>query len=132
MEKENARKQTLEQLHERRKQVVRLHKKAIGIMRIVEMTGLSYPAVRACIDLFDAGGWTAIRPALRGRSLGTGRTLTQAQKDGIQHIIIDQHCRIQRLPFAHQCGPFYNLTWRFVQRHTHQKRTTSGCLLSTV
>lgn len=45
MEKENARKQTLEQLHERRKQVVRLHKKGIKIMQIVEMTGLSYPPV---------------------------------------------------------------------------------------
>ena len=67
MEKENARKQTLEQLHEKRKQVVRLHKKAIGIMQIVAMTGLSYPAVRASIDLFDAGGWAAIRPALRGQ-----------------------------------------------------------------
>ena len=89
MEKENARKQTLEQLHERRKQVVRLHKKAIGIMQIVEMTGLSYPAVRACIDLFDAGGWNAIRPALRGRSPGTGRTLAQEQEDSIQRIIID-------------------------------------------
>ena len=33
MEKENARKQTLEQLHERRKQVVRLHKKDIKIMQ---------------------------------------------------------------------------------------------------
>jgi superfamily II RNA helicase len=42
MEKENAKKQTLEQLHERRKQVVRLHKKAIKIMQIVAMTGLSY------------------------------------------------------------------------------------------
>ena len=51
MEKENARKQTLEQLHERRKQVVRLHKKAIKVMTIVEMTALSYPAVRAVIDL---------------------------------------------------------------------------------
>ena len=67
MEKENARKQTLEQLHERRKQVVRLHKKGIKIMQIVEMTGLSYPPVRAAIDLFEAGGWSAIRPALRGR-----------------------------------------------------------------
>ena len=45
MEKENARKQTLEQLHERRKQVVRLHKKGIKIMQIVDMTGLSYPPV---------------------------------------------------------------------------------------
>ena len=51
MEKENARKQTLEQLHERRKQVVRLHKKGIKIMQIVAMTGLSYPPVRAAIDL---------------------------------------------------------------------------------
>jgi DNA-directed RNA polymerase specialized sigma subunit len=41
MEKENARKQSLEQLHERRKQVVRLHKKALGVMQIVSMTGLS-------------------------------------------------------------------------------------------
>ena len=63
MEKENARKQTLEQLHERRKQVVRLHKKGIKIMQIVDMTGLSYPPVRAAIDLFEAGGWSAIRPA---------------------------------------------------------------------
>jgi hypothetical protein len=54
------------QLHERRKQVVRLHKKGIKIMQIVEMTGLSYPPVRATIDLFEAGGWGAIRPALRG------------------------------------------------------------------
>ncbi len=89
MDKENARKQTLEQLHERRKQVVRLHKKALGVMQIVSMTGLSYPAVRACIDLFDAGGWPAIRPALRGRSRGVGRSLTQAQEDSIQRIIID-------------------------------------------
>jgi transposase len=99
MEKENARKQTLEQLHERRKQVLRLHKKAIGVMRIVEMTGLSYPAVRACIDLFDAGGWGAIRPALRGRSPGTGRTLTQAQEDSIQRIIIDNRPEQLKMDF---------------------------------
>ncbi|OYT92140.1 MAG: hypothetical protein CFE43_09510, partial [Burkholderiales bacterium PBB3] len=59
MEKESARNQTLEQLHERRKQVVRLHKKGIKIMQIVAMTGLSYPTVRAAVDLFDAGGWSA-------------------------------------------------------------------------
>jgi hypothetical protein len=55
MDKETARKQILKQLHRRRKQVVRLHKKAIKIMQIVAMTGLSYPAVRATIDRFDAG-----------------------------------------------------------------------------
>ena len=39
----NAAKQTLDQLHERRKQVVRLHKKGITIMPIAAMTGLIYP-----------------------------------------------------------------------------------------
>ena len=43
MEKESARNQTLEQLRERRKQVVRLHKQGIKIMQIVAMTALSYP-----------------------------------------------------------------------------------------
>ena len=53
MEKEEARYQTLEQLHERRKQVVRLHKKGIKVMKIVAMTGLSYPSVRGVIDRFE-------------------------------------------------------------------------------
>lgn len=99
MEKENARKQTLEQLHERRKQVVRLHKKALGVMQIVSMTGLSYPAVRACIDLFNAGGWPAIRPALRGRTPGVGRTLTQIQEDCIQRTIIDKRPEQLKMDF---------------------------------
>ncbi len=89
MEKENARKQTLEQLHERRKQVVRLHKRGVKIMQIVDMTGLSYPPVRAAIDLYEAGGWSAIRPTRRGRARGDGRVLSQAQEDTIQRMIID-------------------------------------------
>ena len=52
MKEENARRQSLEQLHERRKQVVRLHKKGINIMQIVAMTGLScLPFVRPPICL---------------------------------------------------------------------------------
>ena len=100
MEKENARKQTLEQLHERRKQVVRLHKKAIKIMTIVEMTGLSYPAVRAVIDLFDAGGWSAIRPACRGRSKGDGRVLSEVQERAIQRIIIENRPEQLKMDFC--------------------------------
>jgi len=53
MDKEDARNQTLEQLHERRKQVVRLHRKGYGVMRIVELTGLIYPTVRKSIDLYE-------------------------------------------------------------------------------
>lgn len=67
MDKEDARYQALEQLHERRKQVVRLQKRVTKIMKIADMTGLSYPAVRRTIDLYEQGGWAAIRPANRGR-----------------------------------------------------------------
>lgn len=63
MDKEDVRYQTLEQLHERRKQVVRLHRKGHGVMHIVELTGLSYPAVRSTIDRFERGGMPAIAPA---------------------------------------------------------------------
>ena len=100
MEKENARKQTLEQLHHRRKQVVRLHKKGIKIMQIVAMTGLSYPPVRAAIDLFESGGWAAIRPALRGRSRGDGRVLSAAQEEAVQRLIIDKRPEQLKMDFS--------------------------------
>ena len=99
MDKENARRQTLEQLHERRKQVVRLHKKGIGVMQIVAMTGLSYPAVRVCVDLFEAGGWAAVQPALRGRSPGTGRSLSAVQEATIQRTIIDKRPEQLKMDF---------------------------------
>jgi transposase len=99
MEKENARKQTLEQLHERRKQVIRLHKKAIKIMEIVSMTGLSYPAVRATIDLFVAGGWAVIRPTSRGRARGDGRCLSEIQEDTIRRVIIDKRPEQLKMDF---------------------------------
>ena len=89
MEKESARNQKLVQLHERRKQVVRLHKQGMKIMQIVPMTGLSYPTVRSAIDLFESGGWSALKPGLRGRAKGDGRVLSQAQEDTIQSLIID-------------------------------------------
>ena len=99
MEKENARKQTLEQLHERRKQVVRLYKSGIGVMKIAGMTGLSYPAVRVCVDLFESGGWAAIRPSPRGRSRGTGRILSAVQEATIQRTIIDNRPEQLKMDF---------------------------------
>ena len=99
MEKENARKQTLEQLHERRKQVVRLHQKAIKIMQIVALTGLSYPAVRATLDRFAEGGWSAIRPSARGRARGDGRCLSAVQEEAIRRTIIDKRPEQLKMDF---------------------------------
>jgi hypothetical protein len=47
MDKEDARYQKLERLHERRKQVVRLHLRGTGVMQIVALTGLSYATASA-------------------------------------------------------------------------------------
>ena len=49
MEKEDARKQSREVLHERRKQVIRLHRKGVGVMQIVEQTGLSWSGVNTAL-----------------------------------------------------------------------------------
>jgi len=100
MDKEDARFQTLEQLHERRKQVVRLHRKGIGVMRIVELVGLSYPAVRGVIDRFEAGGLAATKPARRGRNSGQGRLLTEEQEREIQRIICDKRPEQLKMDFA--------------------------------
>jgi transposase len=55
MQKEDARKQSREVLHERRKQVVRMHRKGVGVMQIVEQTGLSWTAVNTALRLHSEG-----------------------------------------------------------------------------
>ncbi|MCS6763931.1 MAG: IS630 family transposase [Candidatus Protistobacter heckmanni] len=90
MEKENARYQKLKQLHERRKQVVRLHRKGYGVMAIAELTGLSYPAARLAIDLYEEGGAAALKPNPRARTPGDGRRLNADQEEAIRRTICDK------------------------------------------
>ena len=68
-------------------------------MQLVEMTGLRYPPVRAAINVFEAGGWSALRPALRGRARGDGRVLSQFQEDAVQRMIIDQRPERLKMDF---------------------------------
>ncbi len=100
MDKEDARFQELEQLHERRKQVVRLHLRSTAVMEIAALTGLSYPTVRKAIDLFVAGGWSAIKPAPRGRSAGDGRLLSAAQEASVRRTICDKRPEQLKMEFA--------------------------------
>jgi hypothetical protein len=69
-------------------------------MPIVEMTGLTYPTVRSAIDLFSQGGWSAIRPTLRGRTKGEGRRLTPEQEHQLQHAIIDKRPEQLKMNFC--------------------------------
>ena len=100
MDKEDARYQSLEQLHERRKQVVRLHRKGHGVMSIVDLSGLSYPTVRSAIDLYEAGGAAAIKPQARGKKSGDGRSLTPAQEQAIRTTICDKRPEQLKMEFA--------------------------------
>ena len=68
-------------------------------MQIVAMTGLSYPAVRATIDLFAEGGWSAIRPAAQGRARGDGRCLSEVQEEAIRRTIIDKRPEQLKMDF---------------------------------
>lgn len=83
-------KQNLEQLHERRKQVIRLDKRDIKIMQLVQMTGLSYPTVRHTLDLTEQGGWPAIKPVGQGHTKGGTRLLTPEQEAHIKKTICDK------------------------------------------
>ena len=100
MDKEDARKQSLGELHERRKQVIRLYKKGHKIMQIVELTGLSWPTVRGAIDLFEAGGAAALMPKPRGKQEGEGRSLTPSQEDKIRKLICDKRPEQLKMDFA--------------------------------
>ena len=100
MDKEDARTQSREALHERRKQVIRLRRKGIGVMSVVEQTGLSWSAVNAAIRLFDDGGWAALKPQARGKKSGSGRSLSVEQEQSIRHIICDKRPEQLKLEFA--------------------------------
>lgn len=100
MEKDDARYLKLGQLHERRKQVVRLYRKGYGVMQIVDLSGLSYPTVRGVIDRYEADGMKAIEPARRGKRAGQGRMLTPEQERVIQRIICDKRPEQLKMEFA--------------------------------
>ncbi len=100
MKKDDARYSTLEQLHKRRKQVVRLHCKGYKVMQIVDLCGLSYPSVRAAIDRYKVGGLAAIKPAVRGRRAGQGRALNAEHEHALRKIICDKRPEQLKMEFA--------------------------------
>ena len=100
MEKDDARKQTREVHHERRKQVIRLHRKGMPVMQIVEHSGLSWYAVNAAIKCYLAEGASALKPAARGKKPGSGRMLSEVQEAAIRQIICDKRPEQLKMEFA--------------------------------
>ncbi|TQM99490.1 winged helix-turn helix protein [Acidovorax temperans] len=100
MENEDARTQSREVLHERRKQVIRLHRKGVGVMQIVEQTGLSWSGVNTALRLFEQGGAAALKPHARGKKPGSGRSLIAEQELAIRMTIIDKRPEQIKMEFA--------------------------------
>ncbi len=100
MEKEDARKQSREVLHERRKQVIRMHRKGLPVMQIVEQCGLSWYAVNAAITAYSTAGAGALKPAARGKKKGSGRLLSESQESAVRQIICDKRPEQLKMEFA--------------------------------
>ncbi|AEJ01121.1 isxo7 transposase [Nitrosomonas sp. Is79A3] len=100
MEKEDARKQSREVLHERRKQVIRLYRKGMRVMQIVEQSGLSWYAVNTAINCYRTAGTAALKPAARGKKAGGGRMLSEAQERTIQKMICDKRPEQLKMEFT--------------------------------
>jgi hypothetical protein len=69
-------------------------------MQIVELTHLSWSAVRAAIDLYEAGGMAALKPKPRGKKGGDGLSLTPEQEAHIRKLIVDQRPERLKMDFA--------------------------------
>ena len=100
MEKGDARKQPREVLHERRKQVIRMHRKGMPVMRIVEHSGLSWSPVRAAIAADSMAAVAALKPAARGKKQGRGRLLSESQERAVRQIICDKRPEQLKMEFA--------------------------------
>lgn len=100
MEKEDARKLSPAEQHERRRQVIRAYKRGRSRTQIAEEVGLSYPAVSKTIERYEALGAAGLAPQTRGRRPGEDRALTEDQEQAIQRLICDKRPEQLKMEFA--------------------------------
>jgi transposase len=100
MEKDDARKLSPLAQHERRKQVIRAHKRGRTRSQIAEEVGLSYTAVTKTISRYEQDGAACLAPRTRGRRSGQDRALTDVQEQAIQRTICDKRPEQLKMQFA--------------------------------
>lgn len=87
MKTNDARKLSREDLRTKREEVLRLHLENIPVMKIVENTGMSWPAVNKVIKQYTPDGNVLLMPEQRGRKQGMGRMLSIEQENEIRRIL---------------------------------------------
>ena len=87
MDKEDGRKLSRQEQHERRKQAVRMHRRGMGIKEIAANLSMSVNTVRSAVKLAQDKGIKALSPKPTGRGLGQQRRLSADQELHIQRQI---------------------------------------------
>lgn len=100
MDKDDARKLSPAEQHERRRQVIRAHKRGRTKTQIAEEIGLSYTAVSKVINRYEVEGIGALAPRTRGRRRGEDRALSVEQEAQVQRIICDKRSEQLKMEFA--------------------------------
>ena len=78
MKKVDARKLSRKKLLKKRQQIIRLYEEQKPVMKIVEESGLSWPAVNVAIKRHKEN--SSLEPAPRGKKQGTGRIISEEQE----------------------------------------------------
>ncbi|MFO7543263.1 MAG: IS630 family transposase [Thiobacillus sp.] len=100
MEKDDARKLSPAEQHERRRQVIRAHKRGRTRAQISVEVGLSHTAVTKVISRYEHEGAAGLAPRKRGRRSGEDRALTAEQEDAVRCIICDKRPEQLKMEFA--------------------------------
>ncbi len=100
MEKDDARRLSPSEQHERRRQVIRAHKRGRTRTQIAQEVGLSYTSVSKTIARYEEEGLAALAPRTRGRRSGEDRALTELQEQTIQRTICDKRPEQLKMEFA--------------------------------
>jgi len=100
MEKEDARKLSPAEQHERRRQVIHAYKRGLTRAQIGAQVGLSHPAVSQIIARYKADGLSGLSPQKRGRRHGENRALTAEQEAQVRQLIGDKRPEQLKMDFA--------------------------------
>jgi len=100
MELMDARTLSPQQLYERRKQAVMLHKKGLFNTEIAPLVGVHRNVVGVWISTWKKGGLKALKVGKSGRSKGQGMSLNQEQQKKVQHCLVEIMPDQLKLPFA--------------------------------
>lgn len=100
MDKEDGRKLSREEQHERRKQAVRLHRRGMSVKEVSASLGVAAGTVRSAVKSADVGGVKALAPKPTGRLMGQQRRLSAAQELHIQRQICKNRPEQLKLEFA--------------------------------